>query len=330
MAIEKVMRLLPQGTPPRKGCDISYYQGDVDFAAMKASGIEAVIIRAGYGTTTDKRFISYINAAIRAGFAIGVYWFIYADSNMASAEGNARKCLEVIEPYRQYITLGVWADWEYDSDKRAGMITANARSLIVDAFNCRIGEAGYEAGIYSNQDYIQSGKFKPWLVAKYPLWFAKYSGSISEYAFEGKNCRPYMWQHSSSGDGKAHGVSSKNLDLNKVYIDLAPDAAVPPVDMVTENPDRVKAADNPYPEPTRNIYWRDGKALMRGDDVKWVQWHLWRFGLFLDKKGVPDAGQIDGLWGKKSDEALGIAQTRLGLKQDRICGLISRETFEEV
>ena len=105
MAIKKVMRLLLQGRPPRKGCDISYYQGDVDFAAMKASGIEAVIIRAGYGTTTDKRFISYINAAIRAGLAIGVYWFIYADGT-AGAEGNARKCLEVIEPYRQYIALG--------------------------------------------------------------------------------------------------------------------------------------------------------------------------------------------------------------------------------
>ena len=55
MAIKKVMRLLLQGRPPQKGCDISYYQGDIDYAVLKASGIEAVIIRAGYGTTTDKR-----------------------------------------------------------------------------------------------------------------------------------------------------------------------------------------------------------------------------------------------------------------------------------
>lgn len=329
MAFKKVMVLLDIGSEAVYGCDVSYYQGNINFEVMKASGTSAVIIRAGYGTTTDKRFTSYINAAIKAGLAIGVYWFIYA-ADTAGAVRNAQKCLEVIRPYKEFITLGVWADWEYDSDKRAGLITANVRSLIVDAFNCRIEEAGHEAGIYSNQDYIQSRKFKPWLITKYPLWFAKYSGSISEYAFEGKNCRPYMWQYSSSGDGKAHGVSSKNIDLNRVYIDLTPDAAVPPADMVSENPDIVKAADNPYPEPTRNIYWRKGKALMYGDDVKWVQWHLWRFGLLLDKKGIPDAGQIDGLWGTKSDEALGIAQTRLGLKQDKICGPASRKTFKEI
>lgn len=329
MKIKKAMQLMLQDSPPEKGGDISYHQGDVDFAKVKASGIRAVIIRAGYGTTIDKRFISYINAAIRAGLAIGVYWFIYAKGT-DHAGRNAEKCLEVIEPYRQYITLGVWADWEYDSDKFAGAMAANTRSLIVNAFNSRIWEAGYEAGIYSNQDYIQSGKFRPWLISQYPLWFARYNANISGHAYKGKNGRPYMWQYTSSGDGKVHGVNSRYIDLNKVFIDILPDEAVPPADIVSENPDIVKAVDNPYPEPTRNIYWRDGKPLMYGDDVKWVQWHLWRFGLLLDKKGIPDAGQIDGVWGGKSDVALGIAQTRLGLKQDRICGPASREAFKEI
>ncbi len=329
MAIKKVMTLLDSGSEITYGCDVSYYQGDINFETMKASGISAVIIRAGYGTaTTDKRFVSYINAAIKAGLAIGVYWFIYA-ADTAVAMLNAQKCLEVIRPYREFITLGVWADWEYDSDKRAGTLTAEYRSKIVHMFNCKIETEGYEAGIYSNQDYIQSKKFQPWLISLYPLWFAKYASSISSHAFEGKNGRPYMWQYSSTGVGKVHGVSSQNLDLNKVYVDIIPDASVPPADTVTDSPDRVKAADNPYPEPTRSIYWRAGKGLMYGDDVKWVQWHLWRFGLFLDKKGIPDAGQIDGLWGAKSDEALGIAQTRLGLKQDKICGPASRQTFKE-
>jgi len=329
MMNKKVMQLLLQGRSAEKGCDISYYQGDVNFKVMKASGIQAVIIRAGYGTTIDKHFISYINAAIKAGLAVGVYWFIYA-ANTTGAKNNAKKCIEIIEPYRQYITLGVWADWEYDSDRHAGALSAPVRSSFVDIFNCLVGEAGYEAGIYSNQDYIQSGKFQPWLIKKYPLWFAKYSSSVSEYAFEGKNGRPYMWQYSSSGDGKTHGVSSKVLDMNKVYIDIMPDAAVPPADMVTTNPDIVKASDNPYPEPTRNIYWCKDRTLMYGDDVKWIQWHLWRFGLFLDKKGIPDAKKIDGVWGTESDKAFEIAQTRLGLKQDKICGPLSRQVFKQI
>lgn len=37
-----------------KGCDISYWQGSVDFAKMYKAGIRFVIIRAGYGTKADK------------------------------------------------------------------------------------------------------------------------------------------------------------------------------------------------------------------------------------------------------------------------------------
>ena len=329
MVIKNVMQLLYRDDLAEDGCDISYYQGDIDFVALKKSGIKAVIIRAGYGTTIDKRFISYINSAIKAGLAIGVYWFMYA-SDIASARNNARKCIQVIEPYRQNIVLGVWADWEYDSDKWAGTLSADMRSNIVDAFNCIIEEDGFEAGIYSNQDYIKSGKFQAWLVAKYPLWFAKYASRINGYAYAGKNGQPYLWQYSSSGDGKQHGVSSKSLDMNKVFVKLVPDMTASPVDNVSKDPETIRAIDNPYCEPTRTIFYTPEKFYMNGDDVKWVQWHLWRFGLFLDSVGTPDSSQVDGIWGKKSDSALAVAQKRLGLMADRKCGRLTREKFKMV
>ena len=328
MAIKKVMKLIQADRIVIDGCDISYYQGNVNFDIMKAAGIKAVIIRAGYGTTIDKCFVSYINAVIKAGIAVGVYWFIYA-RNMVGIENNVKKCLEVIAPYKEYIVCGVWADWEYDSDRYAGMLTPDVRSSMVDAFNQAIGVVGYESGIYSNQDYIQSGKFNPQLISKYPLWFAKYSASIGNYATKGKQGRPYLWQYSSSGNGAAYGVNSKTLDLNKVYIDLLPEPAVSPVEEVSQNPKKIKASDNPYPEPTRTIYYIQGKG-MYGDDVKWIQWHLWRFGLLLDKTGNPDATQIDGKWGTASDKALETAQGRLGLLQDRKCGSLSRNAFKQV
>lgn len=328
MVIKKIMKLLFDGES-KDGCDVSYYQGDIDFVVAKKAGIKAVIIRAGYGTTIDKRFVSYINAAIRAGMAIGIYWFIYA-ADMTDAAKNAKKCLEVIRPYQQYISLGVWADWEYDSDKRAGVLSPGERSALIDNFNHVIEEEGYEAGIYSNQDYIQSGKFQPWLVEKYPLWFAKYNANISSHAYKGKNSRPYMWQYSSTGNGQAYGVSSKNLDMDKVFIDFLPDAQVPPADTVSRDPEAVEASVNPYPEPTRTIYYTPGKARMYGDDVKWVQWHMWRFGLFLDGAGHPDVSQIDGIWGAASDKALWEAQGLLGLTQDKKCGPKSRQIFKQI
>ncbi len=329
MAIKKVMKLIQIDTRIIDGCDISYYQGDIDFEVMKTAGIKAVIIRAGYGTVVDKRFISYINGAIKAGLAIGVYWFIYAGSS-TRVKQNAWKCIEVITPYKDYITCGIWSDWEYDSDRYAGTLTSEERSCLVDTFNVEIEKVGYEAGIYSNQDYIQSGKFQSWLVANYPLWFAKYSFNIGNYATKGKQGRPYLWQYSSSGNGSAYGVSSRMLDLNKVYIDFAPDAVVPPVDNVTKDTNRIKASDNPYLKPTRTIYYTTGKSLMYGDDVKWVQWHLWRCGLFLDKDGNADVTQIDGRWGPASDKALNIAQGKLKLQQDGKCGTLTRQAFERV
>ena len=69
---------------------------------------------------------------------------------------------------------------------------------------------------------------------------------------------------------------------------------------------------------------------MRGDDVRYVQWHLWRFGLFLDEKGIPDAMKIDGVWGSDSQAAFEEAQRRLGLTLDGKCGQVSIEKFNTV
>ncbi|MDE6531865.1 MAG: hypothetical protein K2K96_14015 [Lachnospiraceae bacterium] len=210
------------------GCDISYWQGNVDFVKMRNAGIKVVIIRAGYGTTIDKNFVKYIKGAIAAGIKIGVYWFLYA-KNESDAKANAAKFMETIAPYRDHIKLGASADWEYDSDNNAGKLTATARSNIVDVFCKEVQAAGYEVLIYSNQDYIQSGKFTKDLIVKYPLWFAKYSAAPGIYANRGRDGKPYMWQYTSSANGKTYGVSSKNIDLDKIYIDLEdkPVAAAP-------------------------------------------------------------------------------------------------------
>lgn len=75
---------------------------------------------------------------------------------------------------------------------------------------------------------------------------------------------------------------------------------------------------NPYPEPTQIV--RLGET---GNNAKWVQWCLWRFGL-LTEEG------IDGVIGSKSVAAIKIAQARLGIKVDGIVGKSTRTTFNTV
>lgn len=317
-----------------EGCDISYWQGVIDFKIMYAVGIRFVIIRAGYGMKADKNFITYINGAISAGIMVGIYWFMYAGS-ITEARNNARKCIEIIAPYKEYIVCRVWADWEYDSDKNAGYMTNAKRSSMVRAFLSQLQDEGYEVGIYSNQDYIKSGKFTESLIREFPLWFAKYSDNMGKYAERGQGAHPYLWQHTSKGKGKTYGVQSTYLDLNRGYFSIERDVSTDNVlDDVQSDNTIIKASDNPYPKPTRIIYYDPNRYLMRGDDVKHVQWELWRFGLFLDENGVPDAAKIDGIWGRDSDEAFAEAQRRLGLltnnKPDRKCGSISLAKFHSI
>lgn len=310
-------------------CDISYWQGNIDFNKMYSAGIRVVIIRAGYGSTQDKNFVTYINNALAAGLAVGIYWFIYARS-ISDSIVNAKKCLEVIEAYKDMITCGIYGDWEYASDKYAGSLSAEQRSAMVNAFLCTL-ESDYEVGIYSNQDYIKHGKFTKQLIEDYPLWFAKYSSSMGTYATRGKDGAAYMWQYTSYAKGSTYGVGSDTLDLDWAFFEpVMQESTETVLDKVQKDNTVIKASDNPYPRPTRIIYYEPGKYLMRGDDVKNVQWDLWRFGLFLDENGVPDATKIDGIWGPDSQDAFEEAQRRLGLKVDGKCGPISLEKFASV
>ena len=286
-----------------KGTDISKWQGNVDFVKMKQEGITFVIIRTGYGETQDKMFNIYINNALRAGISVGVYWFIYA-TNKTDIIKNAHKFHQVIQTYKDKITCGVWADWEYDSDKKAGFLTMKQRSEMVGEF-CKIMIGyGYDTGIYANMDYIQN-KFTSELVAAYPLWYARYGKKIGSAGYKGKDGHPYIWQYSSKGIGGLYGAQSKYIDLDYAYFQI---------------PDKSEAASidiNPYLEPTTNI-----RRGTRGESAKWVQWCLWRFGL-LEKAG------IDGVIGSKSDMAIREAQRRLGLAVDGIVGKNTRQIFKQ-
>lgn len=74
---------------------------------------------------------------------------------------------------------------------------------------------------------------------------------------------------------------------------------------------------NPFMEPAVNV-----KKGTKGESAKWVQWCLWRFGL-LEESG------IDGVIGPKSEEAISIAQKRLGLRVDGIVGKNTRQIFKQ-
>ena len=101
-----------------QGIDVARFQGDIDWNAVAADGIDFAIIRAGaraYVTGAlleDAAFDKNMQGAIDAGLDVGAYYFsnaITVEEGIAEADLLIKK----LEPYREHITYPVICDWEY-------------------------------------------------------------------------------------------------------------------------------------------------------------------------------------------------------------------------
>ena len=195
--------------------DVSKWNYPVDFDTLKKAGVSGVIIRAGSGNKRDVRADEYTVQAIEHGFDIGFYWFVYVHSGRTIAE-NAVEFDKVIRPYKNYITLKTWCDYEYDTDDKLREydgITFNKieRARLVKYFCSAIRFYGYECGVYANRDYLTT-KFDEKIIESLPLWYARYSKNVDEYAK-----KAYMWQFTSK-----HNISGKMFDANYLMPKMFP------------------------------------------------------------------------------------------------------------
>lgn len=191
--------------------DVSYHNGNIDFGKVKVDGIDGVIIRAGYGNSTvDKKFVQNITRASAAGLNIGIYWFSYAYT-ATQAMTEAKKCLNTIAPYKEYINLPIFFDWEYDSMKYAKKNgrTPSKREIteMCAVFAREIERAGYKSGIYLNEDYRKNFIVLDNL-SSCAIWYARYN-------YEGTLPIPVLlWQYTSTG--RVKGISG-NVDISIFY-----------------------------------------------------------------------------------------------------------------
>ena len=200
--------------------DVSHHNGDVDFAKVKAEGIQGVIIRAGYGTSAiDDCFYTNIKNAIKNGLHIGIYWFGYAYT-VSQAEKEAKYCLSVINAYKGKLDLPIFYDWEYDSfnyaKKQGVTVSRQLCSDMTDRF-CSIMESnGYFSGVYANLDYLNNF-YTEYIKNRYTIWVAQWSEKCSYTGNYG------IWQYGAStnriDNPKVNGISSKYVDKSYCYID---------------------------------------------------------------------------------------------------------------
>ena len=159
----------------RKVYDFSVHNGRIDWDRLKESGVDFVMLRAGYGKNNiDERFYDNASACMRLGIPFGIYWFSYAYTE-EMAEREAGYALEAVKKYKLECTVAY--DLEYDTVRYAATkgitIRKGLATAMAAAFCGRVGRAGYMAVNYSNQDYLKN-MFDDCLLS-YPLWYARYN-----------------------------------------------------------------------------------------------------------------------------------------------------------
>lgn len=182
--------------------DVSYCQTGVDYNKVKNSGIDAVIIRAGFGKETyqkDSEFETHYKNAKKAGLAVGVYWYSYAYS-VAEAKQEAKVCLACIKG--KTLELPVYYDLEESGQTKLGM---SALTNIAIAFCDAIKSGGYRAGVYSNLNWLNNHLDYEKLRSKYSIWLAQWSSSPS------KTCD--IWQNADNG--RINGING-NVDTDVI------------------------------------------------------------------------------------------------------------------
>ena len=188
--------------------DISSWNGDLDnddWEAIKDAGVDSVIIRAGYSKLNtnkhkkDERFKQNIKRASKHGLDIGVYYFTSAVTKK-EMKYEAEYFMEIIEPYRDMITLPVALDFETNSMGRLNwgklreLGQDNCTELVM-TFCDIIADEGYEPMLYASRGLFNSYLDAEKLEDKYTIWLAQYTSDLSATGYEGEY---YMWQYSSN------------------------------------------------------------------------------------------------------------------------------------
>ena len=195
----------------RRGLDVSAYQGEIDWSAVAADGMEFAILRCGYRGSTegglyeDETFRANYDGARAAGLAVGAYFYSQAVNAEEGAE-EARFVLEVLEGCE--LQLPVWFDWEEMSGevRTAGL----AGRVVTDAalaFCEELTEAGVDCGVYMYLN-LAYNVYDLDRLAELPLWLGD-PGSKPELIYDHA-----IWQYST--EGTVSGVPVP-VDLDVLY-----------------------------------------------------------------------------------------------------------------
>lgn len=233
-----------------KVIDVSVWQGNIDWAKVKADGVVGAIIRYADGKTLDSKFDYNMKQAKANGIHVGSYIFSRAKTK-AEAEAEATRLYNACKPYAPDLPL--YIDLEVSA-------LAKYANTVAQAFLNKMKALGGKGGVYANlnwwNNYLGDTAKR---FSAYPFWIAQYNSKITH-----KKPNLFgMWQYSSSG--KVNGISGK-VDMDWLYIrywDNAPKTPTPTTPTVTSGT---------YTGTIPSLHVKKTSAQVIADTIKWLKW----------------------------------------------------------
>ena len=198
------------------GVDISKYQKDVNFEALKSDGLDFVMLRVGargYKTgelQIDEYFHENIKKASEAGLDIGVYFFSQAVTQEEAVE-EANLVLDNIREYEILYPIAYDMEFIENDTARVETLTRDERTAVAAAFLNHVNNAGYTPMLYGDTEWL----VKRIDVAKFNascIWLAE-EADIPKYPY-----RYEMWQYTTQG--QVRGINGF-VDLNISFVDYS-------------------------------------------------------------------------------------------------------------
>ena len=198
------------------GVDLSSYQTDIDFSAVKNAGVDFVMLKIGGrfysdegGLYSDEAFDSYYEQAKAAGLKVGAYFFSQAAS-VEDAQEEAEYAVGLLGGKKLDYPLAF--DWETieDDAARTDHVSGDELTRIAAAFCDKVRSGGYRPIVYASTSLmLQSYDFE--VMKNYEFWLADYREfPVSEQMYYDFT----MWQYTT--EGTVDGING-NVDLN-LYI----------------------------------------------------------------------------------------------------------------
>lgn len=189
------------------GIDVSHWQGDINWKAVRDAGIEFAILKAGgsdKGLYKDGKFETYYAEAKKYGIPVGAYYYV-GSKCVSAADGiaDAKRFLEIIKG--KQFEYPVYIDLESTNPP-----AKNGATEATIAFCDTMAQAGYCCGIYASDISGFKERLNIDLLTKYDKWVARY-GSAPKYVEDYG-----IWQKSETG--KVNGISG-NVDLDVCTVD---------------------------------------------------------------------------------------------------------------